>query len=212
MIIINLKTYQQGTGNGAEKITEKCGEASKNTGEKVVVSPSLPDLGRLRHAEIEIFSQHLDPVKPGSHTGHITPENLLENDASGTLLNHSERRIETEKIREAVERASQEGLTTVVCAQNPEECEDYSRFNPDFIAYEPPELIGGATSVAEAKPELIKQAVKRSSTKVLTGAGISSREDVEKAVELGCEGVLVASAVVKAENPREKIEELCRGL
>jgi triosephosphate isomerase len=40
----------------------------------------------------------------------------------------------------------------------------------------------------------------------LCGAGVNSREDVEKAGELGCKGVLVSSAVMKAEDPREVLE------
>jgi len=61
----------------------------------------------------------------------------------------------------------------VVCAQSPEECEKLSKFNPDYIAYEPPELIGGDKSVSDAHPELIQKAVRASGdVPTLTGAGI----------------------------------------
>jgi len=42
----------------------------------------------------------------------------------------------------------------------------------------------------------------------LCGAGISNKEDVEAAKKLGVKGVLVASAIVKAENQREALLNL----
>jgi triosephosphate isomerase len=43
---------------------------------------------------------------------------------------------------------------------------------------------------------------------VLAGAGISTTEDIEKALQLGADGVLVASGVAKADNPAEKLSKL----
>ena len=209
MIIVNFKAYEEATGRKAEKLSRLCVEASEETGKQVISVPQHQDL---RITEGEVFGQHLDPVEQGSHTGHITAEGLESAGASGTLINHSEMRIEHEKIQKSIERAKEKGLTTVVCAQSPEECEEVSEFGPDYVAFEPPELIGGDISVSSAEPELIEEAVERSEVDVLTGAGIKSKKDVEKSIELGCEGVLVASGVVKAENPYEEIVELCEGL
>ncbi len=212
MIIVNFKTYRQATGEKAQDVAKDCLEASRETGERVIVTPQTSDLLRLEDLDIEMFAQHIDPVNPGSNTGHVLAETVKNTGVSGTLLNHSEKRLEKKELREAVETAKEHGLTTIVCAQGPDECEKLSGFKPDYIAYEPPELIGGDISVSSAKPELIQEAVEKSSVPVLTGAGINTREDVEKSIELGCEGVLVASGVVKAENPREKVKELCKGL
>ena len=44
--------------------------------------------------------------------------------------------------------------------------------------------------------------------KVLCGAGITGRRDVERALELGAEGILVASGVVKARNRIKVLKEL----
>ncbi len=211
MIIINFKAYRQATGQEAEELNQKIEKARKKTDKEIVVSPATTDLNRIKSSKM--YSQHIDPVNPGSQTGHTTVETVKEAGAEGTLLNHSERRLEDEELKESVMMANEKGLTTVVCAQNPEECGKYAEYNPDYIAYEPPELIGGDTSVSSAKPGLIEKAVEKASdTTVLTGAGIKSREDVEKSIELGCEGVLVASGVVKSEDPFEEVLELCEGL
>lgn len=210
MIVVNFKAYREASGQKAKKLGEKCARASDETGEDVIAVPAFPDLLRIESGKV--FSQHIDPVEPGSHTGHVTPEAASKSGASGTLINHSERRLEGEEIEKAVRRAEENDLTTIVCAKDPEECEIFSRFQPDYIAFEPPELIGGEVSVSESKPGLIEEAVSRSEVEVLTGAGIHSREDVEKSIELGCEGVLIASGVVKTEEPYEEILELCKGL
>ena len=210
MLVVNFKAYSQASGEDASRIARQCRKAGEETGEKVIVAPQHLDV--LRIDNTEVFGQHLDPVKQGSQTGHTTAEALKDAGCSGTLLNHSEMRIKPEKIEKAVTRASETGLKTIVCAQTPEECGELSGYEPDYIAYEPPELIGGDTSVSEAKPELIEKAVEESEVPVLTGAGIKTKEDVEKAVELGCEGVLVASGVVKSDNPRKAAVDLCEGL
>lgn len=212
MIVVNLKTYSEATGKKAKEIADKCSQASDKTGEKIIVTPQSPDLLRIKETDLEVFGQHIDPVDPGSHTGHSLAESLKRAGATGTLINHSEMRMSEEKVEKAVKKAKETGLTSIVCAQNPEECGKFSEFEPDYVAFEPPELIGGDTSVSEAQPDLIQEAVEKSSVDVLTGAGVKNREDVEKSVELGCKGVLVASGVVKSEDVYEEVLELCKGL
>jgi len=84
---------------------------------------------------------------------------------------------------------------------------------PDYVAVEPPELIGTGIPVSKAKPEVITDTVElvkkvNPEVKVLTGAGISSGEDVKKALELGSVGVLLASGVTKAKDPEKAIRDL----
>lgn len=211
MIIINTKAYRKGVGKEVEKLVENCIEATDP--EKLIFSVQPEDLLRLEDSEVEVFAQHIDGVEPGSHTGSILGEGVKDAGATGTLINHSENRLEKEEIKASVDKAKELGLTTVVCAQSPEECAELSEFEPDYIAFEPPELIGGDISVAEAEPEIIEEAVEAAApVTALTGAGIKTSEDVSKSIELGCEGVLVASGVVKAENPGEAARELVSGL
>jgi triosephosphate isomerase len=46
----------------------------------------------------------------------------------------------------------------------------------------------------------------------LCGAGIVSGQDVSKAKELGSNGILVASGIIKAKNWEKIISEFCKGL
>lgn len=213
-IIVNFKAYNEALGEKAEILAEKFTEVDGKTDGDVIVSPTAVDLLRTVDKDIKTFAQHAGPLDTGSHTGHTVAEAVEVSGASGTLINHSEKRMDTEDIESAVERCESLGLKTVVCAQTVDEVEEYSSFDPDFIAFEPPELIGGDTAVSQAEPEVIEEAVERTAEGVetLTGAGIKSSEDVSKSIELGCQGVLVASGVVKSENPVESLENLCEGL
>ena len=212
MIVINFKTYKQSTGENSVKVAEACEKAMKETGTEIVVAPQPQDILRFKGLETPVFSQHLDPVEPGSHTGSILAEGIKQAGATGTLINHSERRMDPDTVEKAVEKAREHDITSIVCAQSPEECGKLSEFEPDYIAFEPPELIGGDVSVSSAKPELIEEAVEQSGDiPTLTGAGIKDSEDVRISLELGCEGVLVASGVVKSDNCLEAVKELCKG-
>jgi triosephosphate isomerase len=44
------------------------------------------------------------------------------------------------------------GMTSIVCAQGPQEVVEISTLEPDFIAIEPPELIGSGRAVSKENP------------------------------------------------------------
>jgi triosephosphate isomerase len=88
--------------------------------------------------------------------------------------------------------------------------------HPDYIAVEPPELIGGEVSVSKAKPEVIVDTINDvheidETIPVLCGAGVKDREDVRIAMKLGSRGILVASGVTKAKDPKAAILDLLAG-
>jgi triosephosphate isomerase len=104
-----------------------------------------------------------------------------------------------------------------VCTNNLETSKAASVLSPDFVAVEPPELIGGDISVSQAQPELVSDTVSaiRSvspNVKVLCGAGVKTGGDVKRALELGSEGVLLASGVVKAKDVEGAVRDLVSGM
>jgi triosephosphate isomerase len=215
MLIVNLKAYEHGTGRKARYIADIVSRLPKEKKVRVVLAAQPTDIERLATKQ-EVFAQHIDPVSYGSRTGHILPEAIKEAGAKGTLINHSERSLSNDEIKARVDRAKNVGLTTVVCAPTAERAEELAMMNPDYIAIEPPELIGGDVSVSKANPDLIEETVRRVRTtnpavKVLAGAGVNSRNDVMTALALGAVGVLVASAVVKSDNPEAALKDLMEG-
>ncbi|HDD72616.1 MAG TPA: triose-phosphate isomerase [Candidatus Aenigmarchaeota archaeon] len=216
ILIINLKTYEQGTGRGAFKIAKIAREISKKTRKVRIMIAAQPMDVPLISDIIPTICQHMDPIEYGAHTGHILPEDVKYAGAVGVLINHSEDRMEIDKIEQTIFRARQNRLLSIACAPSISLAKTIATFKPDFLAIEPPELIGTKTSVSQAKPEIISKTVEivretNPRVRVLCGAGINTKEDVSKALELGAEGILVASAVVKSEDPRRAIMELLKG-
>jgi len=211
VIIINYKTYTESLGESGRKLTWMAMEVMKETDVRIVACPQTPELYHHKSLEIEIFAQHIDPIDPGSHTGHILPETLKAAGATGTLINHSEDRMPAEKIKRCVELCRKHGLTSVVCAESVDKVKEVSAFKPDYIAVEPPELIGSGIPVSKANPEIVRNSVRAVTDpviKVLCGAGITTGDDVKAAIDLGTYGVLLASGVVKAKDPKAALKDL----
>ena len=213
MIIINFKTYLEATGKKAVELAKKAEKASKETGVYIGVVPQFCDIKSVAEAvEIPVYAQHIDPIQPGSNTGHILAEAVKEAGAVGTLINHSEKQITLADIDAVIKLANQESLISCVCTSNPPISAAVAYLNPDIISIEPPELIGTGVAVSKAQPEAVTNTIKlvrkvNNDAIILCGAGISHGEDVSVALRLGTYGVLVASGIVKAKDPYMMIRE-----
>ena len=211
---MNFKTYIEATGKKGVELAKIADQVSRDSGVTIAVAPQFTDLKTVTEAvEIPVFSQHIDPIKPGAYTGHVLAEAVKAAGASATLLNHSEKRIKISEIEEVLSLARISDLTTLVCTDTPGVSAAVASLNPDMIAIEPPDLIGTGVAVSKARPELITNAIKRirsvnSSVDILCGAGVSTAEDVGKALELGTRGVLVSSSVVKGTSPLRLLENM----
>jgi triosephosphate isomerase len=213
-VVINFKTYTQATGERAVALSKKCEKVAKDNNVSIIVAPQIADIYRVSQAvEIPVFSQHLDAGDPGRFTGHSLGETLIEAGCSGTLLNHSENRMQLADIEASIRKAESLGFYTIVCTNNPLVSVAAATLNPSAVAVEPPELIGTGISVSQAQPEIISGTVKKiravnKEVAILCGAGISNGDDVKSALALGSQGVLLASAVAKSEKPEEVLKNL----
>ena len=99
-------------------------------------------------------------------------------------------------------------MKTAVFAKNLREARKIESFKPDFLIYEPPELVAGDISVSNAKPKIIEEIAREIKMKFLVGAGIKNRKDVLTALKLGASGIAVSSAITKARNPEKVLREL----
>lgn len=202
-VVINFKTYKEATGENAVKLAKNF-KKFKN----VIVCAQASDINKVSKF-LPTFAQHIDPVEQGAHTGSITAFAVKKAGAKGTLLNHSERRLSFKVLESCIKIAKKNKLKTIVCAKNIREIERIEKLKPDFIAVEPPQLIGGKISVTSAKPELIRESVKKAKKiPLLCGAGIHTREDLRVAKKLGAKGVLIASGIIKNKNPVNKLKEI----
>lgn|SRR3989344_741369 len=209
MIIVNFKCYTESIGENARSIAKICESVALATKKKIIIAPSFTDLHIAQDVSIPVFSQHLDPFDNGAHTGHITVSSLSSAGIKGAIINHSEHPVSLDHIKKAVDLAHKHNITAVVCASSLDMVKDIVKIcTPQYIAYEPTELIGGNISVTTSKPEIIKQAAKIvRDSKLLCGAGIKTADDVKAARMLGAHGILVSSGIVKAKEPEKKLKE-----
>ena len=214
LILVNLKTFKEGMSNRGHMIANAAQLVAHESGVTIGIAPSYMDLHPIcHHFAIPVYAQHVDGFEPGAHTGHITVEALRLAGAAGSLINHSERRLTLAEIEASVRALQAQNLIPVVCSNNEATSAGAAALGPEYVAIEPPELIGSGISVSKANPDIIRRSVAavhavNQKVKVLTGAGIQSGECVKIAVDLGTDGVLLASGVVKAKDPGSVLRDL----
>ncbi len=217
MFIINCKNYEEIAGDKIIKLVNIAEKISKKYKIKIGVAPPQHLVGLVSKSPIPILAQHVDVSKIGSTTGFVVPELLKKSGVGGSLINHSEHRISNKEIVFLVSKLKELKMISVLCVKDVAEVKKYSKLNPDYIAIEPPELIGSGKAVSKEKPDLIIKAANavksaKNNTKLLCGAGIVSGEDVSKASELGSQGILVASGIIKAKSWTKIISEFAKAL
>lgn len=214
LFIINLKNYLEISGQRALMITKEAERVSQSLGTRIMISPPQPLLAWVaKNTNLEIVSQHVDANQIGPSTGFTIPEMVKESGAIGSLINHSEHPIDIIYITEIIKKMRSLKLVSVVCAKNFDELTMIAKLEPDYIAIEPPELIGTKRSISTEKPSLISESFQyldsnRIKSKLICGAGINTPEDVRIALDLGSDGILAASSIVKSDKWYEKIYEL----
>ena len=214
IVILNYKTYIESSGVDAVKLAKALESAGEESGITMVGAPQAADIYRVKQeTSIPIFAQNIDPITPGGHTGHDLIETLIEAGSVGSLINHSEKRMKLADIDNVIKLTKEHNIISCLCTNNIETSKAGATLNPDYLAVEPPELIGTGIPISQAQPEVVEDTVKEvksinSDIKVLCGAGITNGEDMKAALDLGAEGVLLASGIVKAQNPKEALLDL----
>ena len=217
LIIINCKNYLEVAGEKILQLSEIAKDISNSNNVQIMIAPPQNSLFYLsQFVKLPLICQHIDYEKIGATTGFIIPELAKSYGASGSLINHSEHRIEYEVIQNLVERLRQLNMTSIVCASSSQEVGKFARLHPDMIAIEPPELIGTGKAVSKVNPSIITESVKEAgkyseNIKVICGAGIVDKTDIKSAINLGSQGILLASGLIKSDAWKDKLIELCAG-
>lgn len=214
-LVINFKNYSDASGAKTIELAQAAQQVAKKLNVEIVLAPPQASVALVaKSVDLPVVCQHVDDANEGSTTGFIVPEIARMYGASGSLINHSEHRVDIQVIKNLVMRLRALSMTSIVCAHTPDEVAEIAAFSPDFIAIEPPELIGSGRAVSKENPAIITNSIKAAGgrSKVICGAGITDKGDVSKAMELGSQGILVASGVVKAASWPDKISELAQGM
>ncbi|MFL6496595.1 MAG: triose-phosphate isomerase [Nitrososphaera sp.] len=214
-LIINFKNYEEISAGNALKLAESARQVAEKFQIEIVLAPPPPVLALIAKViQMPVICQHVDDQKLGPSTGFVVPEMAKSYGVTGSLINHSEHRMEMSSVARLVKRLRKLDMVSIVCAQDPQEVIEISALEPDFIAIEPPELIGSGRAVSKENPAIITKSIQAAGLRssIICGAGISDRDDVSRAMELGSRGILVASGVIKATPWEKKITELASGM
>lgn len=205
-------------GQAALDLALAADEISRKYEVQIIYTAQYVDIPRLAEAttELLVFAQHMDPVEVGVGVGSVLAEAIKEAGAVGTMLNHSEKRVALRHLAQAIKRANEVGLGTLVCADSPVEAAAIAQLGPNAILAEPPELIGSDKAIdtmsdfipdskrmiAEINPEVL----------VMHSAGIRTGKDIERIVRQGAMATGSTSGIIKAADPAAMFEEMVRAL
>ncbi len=216
LIVINFKAYESATGERALSLAKAASDVANKEKIRIIIAVQAADIYRISsQTDLEVFAQHIETLDYGAHTGAILAEAAKQAGAKGTLINHSEKTIELKEIEKALLKTRILGMKSIVCVGTANQAKAVAALSPDYIAIEPPELIGGDISVSRANPEIITEVVKKvryisNTTEVLVGAGVKDKLDVDKALSLGAVGVLLASHITQSKMPKDAILKLLK--
>lgn len=214
MIFVNFKTYKESTGELAVSLAQAIGDIVDKTGVEIIACPQGVDLREVvKTSSHPVWVQNIDAEERGQATGWFPAEIAKGAGAEGALLNHSEHKLSVGVLGETLAKCKEVGLKTLVFADNLREAGIIAKLQPDLIGYEPPELVGSkTTSVAKSKPDVIEKVVKAiPEIPILVGAGVKNTQDVKVSLKRGAKGIVVSSAVILADNPKQVLEDLIKG-
>lgn len=212
MIFLSLKTYKESTGSAAIKLLSCVKRVSKETGVEIIPAVQPTDIYRVKkELGIEVWAQHMDPIEPGKNMGWLSPYALKEAGASGLVINHSEHKMDDAHVKKILDKAKEYNLKNVICGFSPEMMIKFDSWEPDYLSYEREDMIGTGVSMITKEAENIKKLVSVLKRPLVIGAGISTGEDIKRAVKLGAVGAILASGFVLAKDPEAKLRELAMG-
>jgi triosephosphate isomerase (TIM) len=208
MIVINFKNYVHGDKavGLAKKVQKYCRGA--------IVCASSVDISYIRKAtNLKIYAQHVDYLEGGRGTGFTSIDAIESSGGTGSLLNHSEHQLKFKTIKRTVELAKKRGVKVILCSKSIGQSKKFMKLKPWAIAYEDPKLVGSGKSITAYRADVVRKfasVLGGSGVVPLCGAGINSVQDVKSAKQLGCKGVLIASAIAKVKNPDKLLKEISK--
>lgn len=194
-------------------------EAAERYDLDIIFTAPVIDIGRVVQAtnRLHVFAPHMDTLYPGRGVADILPESLAAAGARGVMLNHCEKPLPLAELKEAIRRADEVGLITIVCANSIVETSAIAHLAPDIIAAEPTELIGTGNASDDDYVQASTHAVKKinSNVLVLQGAGIKCYEDVYRVIVSGADATGSSSGIAALPTKkarRDMVDEMIRAV
>ena len=163
---------------------------------------------------LTVTAQHMDGIPVGRGMGRIVGEMLYNAGVRATFLDHVEHRISKEELVASMNNCKELGILSVVCANGVEDAQNAARLGADIIICEPDDLVGTGQTSSDEYMVNTNKAVKEANpnTQVLQAAGISTPDDVYRAIYLGADSTGGTSGIIKAEDPKKMIDDMLQSM
>jgi len=212
--VVNPKSYLYGQGSLA--LAKLADELAAAYDADIFFTAQAVDLAAVHAAapHVILTAQHMDGLRPGKGMGHVLPDALAAAGVQAVFLNHAEHPMTLDALMRAMARADELGILTIVCADTVEEAQLIARLHPDIMVCEPTSLIGTGKVSGEGYMHSTNDAVRAVSphTLVLQAAGISTGDDVYRALLSGADGTGATSGIVAAADPAAALREMIAAL
>ncbi|NLM77571.1 MAG: triose-phosphate isomerase [Ruminococcaceae bacterium] len=207
---IGPKTYLY--GQDVVALAKAADEASRRYDVDIIFTAAYVDIYPVAKAtkNIHVFAPHMDPIQPGRGVADILPEAIKAAGAEGVMLNHVEKPLTLSAMKKAIDRASEIGLATIVCADSIVEAQAIAQLSPDIIVAEPSDLIGTGkvSDMAYVLESIRRIKAVNPDILILQAAGISKGEDVYRVIRAGAEATGSSSGITKAADPADMVDEM----
>ena len=214
MILVNFKLYPETFGDGALKLAKIVKDVGDKYKIRTVVAVSALDAVRvIKETGIEVWLQNIDQYQNGKHSGWVSSLQALNLGIKGSLLNHSEHQFPKGTVLKILKNKPTD-FEIACCVKSIGQAEKWViRAKPDYILFEPPELIASDdSSVATKKPQSIQRLAKLcQNIPLIVGAGVKNKEDVKISLKMGAKAVCLSSAFVLSNDPGLSLRILLRG-
>lgn len=163
---------------------------------------------------LHVYSQHMDSLPVGRGMGRTLPEAVRAAGAVGVVLNHAEHKLTMDEIKEAIKRADEVGLATMVCADSIDEVKAVAKLGPNILVAEPTELIGTGKPADKEYVDEVIRCIRQVNPRIkpFPSAGISRGEDCYNIIKAGSAASGCSSAIAKAKDPLTLAEEMISGV
>ncbi|MEK6855377.1 MAG: triose-phosphate isomerase [Nanoarchaeota archaeon] len=209
LIIINFKNYLEG-----KKALSLAKKIENYLPDAIIAVPATDIKMLAEKTKLKVFAQHIDCLAiPERSTGFLSAKTISSAGAEGSLLNHSEHQLSFSQINCSLKELKHNKLKAVLCVPTLAEARKLKKLKPYAMAFEDIKLIATNKSITSYRTKEIKEFIsllKNSNILPLCGAGIHTAEDVRAAFNLGCKGVLIASAIAKSKNPEILLQKLSK--
>ena len=208
--MVNPKSYLY--GERLLKLALATDEFAKDKDFDVFFTAPFVDLRMIAEntTNLIVTAQHMDSLKAGRGMGYIVSEALAEAGVRAVFLNHAEHSLKLAELVKIVERAKENDIYTVVCADSVKEAQAIAMLKPDILLCEPTELIGTGSVSDKSYIEATNNAIRKvdSDILVMQAAGISTGKDVYDTIISGADGTGCTSGIVCAKDPEAMVKEM----